>query len=377
MVLRRLLPALAASLVALVDLPALAQDLPRLCQRGAQGEPVPLSHALTLEMQDYFATHAGRVTYPDIDPADTASAADPMAQLTFAQAIEWPGVLADRAAELPEAAHDLPWLVLLAHVDSSYGDPVWSFSQGPESILLPHLLPMLDRHGLTEEARILRMVLGLYPEWDADPSQRRVIDASGNVIDEDLNAALDAAHRSWPVGEHRAREAALRLIEADPGLKAGFQARIDALDDNARLDILLRGIWESCVTDWWDLSGAERSLSRMGSAQAALILMDSFTSTAEGTSLYAWFEESSGGHSEMLARLFDRRGLTDLADGLRAGMALFPQGFPREDYLRWDAMAQMDAASLARFDTLLPGDSYDLVRADMLLLARESGLLLP
>lgn len=377
MVLRRLLPAFAACLMAFSDLPAMAQDLPPLCQRGAQGEPVPLSYALTLEMQDYFVTHAGRVSYPDADPDDLSGATDLGAQMTFAQAIEWPGVLADRAAELPEAAHDLPWLVLLAYLDSAYGDPVWSLSQGPESILLPHLLPMLDRHGLTEEARILRMVEGLYPDWDADPSQRRVIDASGNVIDEDLNAALDAARRSWPVGEHRARDAAVRLIKADPGLEAGFQARIDALDDNARLDILLRGIWESCAPDLWDMANAERSLARMGSAQAALILMDSFSSTAEGTSLYAWFEETVGGHSAILARLFDRRGLTDLADGLRAGMALFPQGFPREDYLRWDAMAQMDTDGLTRFDTLLPGDSYDRVRADMLLLARESGLLPP
>lgn len=377
MVLRRLLPALAACLMAFFDLPARAQDLQPICQRGARGEPVPLSHALTLEMQDYFVTHACRVTYPDTDPADPSAASDLGAQLVFAQAIEWPGVLADRAADLPEAAHDLPWLVLMAHLDSAYGDPVWSLTQGPESILLPHLLPMLDRHGLADEARILRKVMGLYPEWDADPSQRRVIDASGNVIDETLNAALDAARQSWPVGQHRARDAALRLIEADPALKGSLQARIEALDENERLDILVRGIWENCVTGWWDIADADRSLARMGSAQVALILMDSFAATAEGTSLYAWFEQTAGGHSEMLARLFDRRGLTDLADGLRNGIALFPQGFAREDYLRWDAMAQMDADTLARFDTLLPNDSYDQVRADMLLLARESGLLVP
>lgn len=377
MVLRRLLPALAACLMAFSDQPAQAQDLQPICQRGAKGEPVPLSHALTLEMQDYLVTHAGRVTYPDTDPADPSAASDLGAQLVFAQAIEWPGVLADRAADLPEAAHDLPWLVLMAHLDSAYGDPVWSLTQGPESILLPHLLPMLDRHGLADEARILRKVMGLYPEWDADPSQRRVIDASGNVIDETLNAALDAARQSWPVGQHRARDAALRLIEADPALKDRLQARIDALDENERLDILVRGIWENCVTGWWDIADADRSLARMGSAQVALILMDSFAATAEGTSLYAWFEQTAGGHSEMLARLFDRRGLADLADGLRNGIALFPQGFAREDYLRWDAMAQMDADTLARFDTLLPNDSYDQVRADMLLLARESGLLVP
>ncbi len=126
------------------------------------------------------------------------------------------GVLADRAADLPKAAHDLPWLILLAYIESTYGDPVWSLSQGPESILVPHLLPMLDRHDLKDEARILRMVMGLYPTWDADPAQRRVIDDNGNVIDEALRATLDAASRSWPTGQGRAGAAAMRLIEARP-----------------------------------------------------------------------------------------------------------------------------------------------------------------
>jgi hypothetical protein len=79
----------------------------------------------------------------------------------------------------------------------------------------------------------------------------------------------------------------------------------------------------------------------------------------------------------MLARLFDRRGLPDLAKGLRDGVALFPAPFPRNMDDRWHAMSQMEDAALARFDTLLTDDSYDRVRAAMATLARENGLLPP
>ncbi len=149
------------------------------------------------------------------------------------------------------------------------------------------------------------------------------------------------------------------------------------MDDAARLDYLMVDLWAQCLTDWWDETAADQSLARMGSAQAALILMDSFSNTAEGASLYSWFDDSSGAHSEMLARLFDRRGLPDLAKGLRDGVALFPTPFPRNLDDRWTAMSQMEEAAFTRFDTLLPGDSYERVREAMLLLARENGLLPP
>ncbi len=78
-----------------------AEDLPPLCRRGAQGSAVPLSHALTLEAMDYFTTHAARVVVPEADPEDPAAMADLAGDYAFLQAIEWPGVLADRAADLP------------------------------------------------------------------------------------------------------------------------------------------------------------------------------------------------------------------------------------------------------------------------------------
>ncbi len=89
---------------------------------------------------------------------------------------------------------------MLSHLDTTLGDPVWSLTLGPESTLLPHLLPMLDRHGLAEEARVLRMAQGLFPEWDADPRHRlrQVINDSGETVNENLRAALDEATYSWP-----------------------------------------------------------------------------------------------------------------------------------------------------------------------------------
>ncbi len=115
----------------------------------------------------------------------------------------------------------------------------------------------------------------------------------------------------------------MRLIDGEPALKAAMQARIDALDEAARMDVLMQELWNSCISDWTDADQARHSLSAMGAAQAALILMDSFSYAAEGTSLYNWFEDASGAHSEALARLFQRRGLTEVAQALRDGIALF------------------------------------------------------
>ncbi|MFZ1481005.1 MAG: hypothetical protein WAT25_09575, partial [Paracoccaceae bacterium] len=110
-------------------------------------------------------------------------------------------------------------------------------------------------------------------------------------------------------------------------------------------------------------------------AQAALLLMDSFSYTIEPPSIHAWFDEPSATLSPMLLRLLERRGLTELAQALRDGMALFPQPFPRDTEARWEVLRTMDDAAIGRLDALLPEDAYDRARDDMLRLARESGLL--
>ena len=371
--------AMLAVLLALGGLaaPSLAEGLPPICARGAVSGPLPMAHLIQLEMTDYLVMHGGRVDFDAFAPEDLDDTEAVMAAYTLAAAIEWPGVLADRAAELPKAAHDLPWLVLLASVDSTHGDPVWTLTQGAESILSPDLLPVMERHGLTEEARVLRMAMALFPDWGLNPADRagQVIGFDSQTRDEALSAGLDAASRTWPKGANRARDAALALIAADPALLAAFEARLAALDDVGRLDILMRDLWAACMTDWWSPSEADRALAAMGTAQAALLLMDSFSYTIEPPSIHAWFDEPSATLSPMLLRLLERRGLTDLAQALRDGMALFPQPFPRDTEARWEVLRTMDDAAIGRLDALLPEDAYDRARDDMLRLARESGLL--
>ena len=163
--------AMLAVLLALGGLaaPSLAEGLPPICARGAVSGPLPMAHLIQLEMTDYLVMHGGRVDFDAFAPEDLDDTEAVMAAYTLAAAIEWPGVLADRAAELPKAAHDLPWLVLLASVDSTHGDPVWTLTQGAESILSPDLLPVMERHGLTEEARVLRTAMALFPDWETLP----------------------------------------------------------------------------------------------------------------------------------------------------------------------------------------------------------------
>lgn len=361
----------------LLAVPAQAEDLPALCLRGAKADPVPVAHVLSLEMQDYYTRLAERVPYPDVDVTEPGAVADPYGEYIYLQAIEWPGILADRAADLPKPAHDLPWLVLLAGMEAMRTDPVWALSQGPESTVVPHLLPILDRHGLDAEAAILRDVKGLFPSWDADPATRSVVDGSGNIVDESRRRDLEALGARWPTGENRAQAVALRLLEENPDLKAEFEARLETLDDTAILALLMQDLWDSCMADRWEDQDGDTQFGGLGSVQVALILMDFLAMSVDGPSLYVWFDSIGARHSEMLARLLERRGLTEEAAGLRAGMALFPPPFPDQDNLRWDAMAQMDAATLAQFDSLVPEDSHDRIRAEMLNLARENGLMAP
>lgn len=374
------LGAVLGGLTLLVAASAGAQDaraLPSICQRGAVADPVGFEHVLYLEMLDYFATHAERVDYEAFAPEDQSDHEAYYKATTLAQAIEWPGVLADRAAELPASAHDLPWLTLLAYSQTDQMDPIWALTRGPESILSPDLLPLMERNGLTVEAGLLRKAIALFPEWGLNPTDRAnlVVEYDGGKVNEPLNAALETLEAHWPLQPNGPAEAALRLIRAEPALLAGFEARLAALDEVERLNIQVGRLWTRCMGDWWGPEEADASLSALGSAQAGLLLLDMLSFTVDGTSLHPWFEDNGASQTPALARLLERRGETELAAALREGMALFPQPFARDSETRWTQLELMDEATIYRLDRLMPADGYDRIRAVMLGLAKDSGLL--
>jgi hypothetical protein len=377
---RNALGAVFTGLTLFVAIPAQAQNpkpLPEICQRGALAEPVPFEHVLYLEMLDYFAIHADRVDYEAFAPKDQSDHEAVYEASTLAQAIEWPGVLADRAAELPESAHDLPWLILLAYSQTDNLDPIWALTRGPESILSPDLPPLMERHGLTVEAELLRKAMALFPDWGLNPADRAglVVAYNGGKVNEPLSAALETLGAHWPLQPNGAAEAAMRLIRAEPALLAGFEARLAALSDAERLDIQVGRLWTACMADWWTPEEADASLALLGSAQAGLLLLDMLSFMVDGTSLHPWFEDNGAGQTAVIAGLLERRGEAELAAALREGMALFPQPFARDSETRWTQLELMDEATIARIDRLMPEDGYDRIRAVMMGLAKDSGLL--
>ncbi len=347
-----------------------------LCARGARAGPVTLDYLLQLEALEDVAAVYTRADFAAFPLGDDADAVAYAYATMLPVAIEWPGVLADRAASLPKAAHDLPWLIMLAQVEADSRDPIYSLTQDAQSILTPDLLPLLERNGLTEEARVLRLAVALFPDWPLDPAERimMVTDLAGRTVDQTLRAGLDAAARGYPTGQHRAATAALRLIAANPEVQRTYDGRLKGLDDRARLDWLLSQLREDCLAEWYTLQEADRAYSGIGSVQAALLLMEDLAVSLEGQSLGSWFDSPAATMTPQLANVLDRRGLHDLALGLRQGMAVFPEPFPRDPDQRWNEMGAMDGGGLARFDALMPPDAYDRIYAEMARLARENGL---
>lgn len=351
--------------------------LPPICARGVETPTLPLSHVLQLEFQDMSETQIMRVDYDLMLPEDSSDSKATYLAAVLAQAIEWPGVLADRAAELPPSAHDLPWLVLLNYMSSEGSNPIWLLTQSAESIVSPELVTIMERNGLAEEARVLREAMAQFPDWGLNPAERaqQVVSYEGATVDEARQASLDALERSWPEDRLRVARAAMRLIEAEPALQAAAKARVAGLDEDARLALVMEQLWSGCMGETWTPEESDQTFAAMGSVQAGLLMLASFQYTIEEASLYGWFDDSAAANSAMLARLLDRRGEEDIAQALRDGMAIFGDSFPRHVEDRWAQMQEMDEATLGRLDGLLPDDVSDRLQRLMVTLARENGLL--
>lgn len=373
---RGVFAAVMAGFLAAAALPAGAETA-AICQRGAQAGAVPLDYLLHLEAREYHDLVLQRMDPAAFDPGGQAEWEDYLRSSVLAEAIEWPGVLADKAADLPPEAHDLPWLVMLADLETGIFGPAEVLLTRPQSIMLPDLLPLMERHGLTGQAALLREGMGLFPEWGLNPADRQlaVYSVEGEISDASREAVLRGLDARYP-RDGKAMEAALTLLEGLPGLVQLYRARLDAMGDEARLDHLLLALRRDCLPAWlYAPDEVEVAYLSIGSAQAGLLMMDDLAQGLEGSSPQMWLDGAGAALAVRLVRLLDLRGETVLADGLRRVLAEFPEPFPRDSDARWEVMDGFAPENWNRLDEALPEDSHDLIRRAMLSLARDAGVL--
>ena len=373
---RGVFAAVMAGFLAAAALPAGAEPA-AICQRGARAAAVPLDYLLHLEAREYHDLVVQRMDPAAFDPGGQAEWEDYLRSSVLAEAIEWPGVLADKAADLPPGAHDLPWLAMLADLEGGIFGPAEALLIRPQSILLPDLLPLMERHGLTEETAILREGMALFPDWDLNPVDRQlaIYSAEGDIVDAGREEALRKLDGSYPRGG-RAMAAAVALLESQPELAQLYRARLDAMGDEARLDHLILALRRDCLPAWtYSAEEVEAAYLSLGSAQAGLLMMDDLAQGLDGNLPHMWLDGSGASLAVQLVRVLDLRNETALADGMRRVLAEFPDPFPRDSDARWAAMDGFTPENWSRLDMALPEDSDVLVRRAMLSLARESGLL--
>ena len=357
-------------------LPAAAEQA-AICQRGARAGTVPLDYLLHLEGREYHDLVLQRMDPAAFDPGPAAAWEEYLLGSVLAEAIEWPGILADKAADLPPEAHDLPWLVMLADLETGIFGPAEVLLTRPQSILLPDILPLMERNGLDEEAALLREGMALFPEWGLNPAERQlaIYSVEGEIVDPRREEALRGLDARYPRGG-RAMAAAVALLQGQPGLAQLYRARLEAMGDDARLDHLLLTLRRDCLPAWlYAAEEVEAAYLSLGSAQAGLLMMDDLAQGLDDALPQVWLDSSGSALALHLLRVLELRNETALAEGLRRVLAEFPRPFPRDGDARWAAMDGFGPENWNRLDMALPEDAYDQIRRAMLSLARDSGLL--
>ncbi|MCB6179211.1 hypothetical protein LHP98_13880 [Rhodobacter sp. Har01] len=350
--------------------PAAAQVAGGLCARGATAGPVPLSY---LFEQDALALRNAALATVDWEAAGVDGSYPPAPEAAALR-----DALAARAASLPPALADLPYLMILAEVENEPSAAVYALTQGAESLVAARLLDAMDRSGLTAEARLLREAIGLYPDWGDLPADRvaQLVDDSGETVDQALSDALDDLSFRWPPPGDRALAAAEALIAQDPATASSYAAQLAALTEDDRFGWLMDRLWTECIgQSWWTAEEGDRAHFSGGSAQAALVMMDAYLADSAEGGLDGYFFSPSATMAPKLALVFEIRGLTAEALALREGMALFGPAFPRDPEVRMGAMQDFTAEQHDLMARLGLGLDPVLIEADMRRLAREAGLM--
>ena len=282
-------------------------------------------------------------------------------------------VIAEQQALLPETAQDLPLLMLLAQYENT-GTPIMALALSSDFALLPELVEALQRQGLPETRRALALAQVALPHgikaediWagGASPETEAKLATA--------KAGLEVAERLYPTGS--AGMAAVAMIGNDPVLKTIIAATLTADDEHGAMYWLLDQLWTSCYQDTYSADAAERAYGALGTPQAAILLLDIIVMEGSEGSLEYYFAGPSGNMVPATARVLDIRGLTAEAEALRTGMALFGTPFPREDWARSEAMGKMTDDQLAQLAALSAVLYEDVLWAEMVLIAREAGLL--
>lgn len=351
--------------------PAAEARTASICDRGASAGPVPLSHLFETDLATLREDALNRVDWSD--PALQGRI------YAYPEAEAMAQVFADRAAALPPSLRDLPYLLLLVEAETYPDSALFILTHGAESHMVARILDAMDRAGLKAEAALLREAVGLYPDWGSHPADRaaQLFAQSGAVADQALFDALTDLSFRWPPPTGGAAAAVEALIAADPATARDYVERLAVLTPEQRLEWLMRRLWGECLGYYDTPEQADAAFFRGGSVQGALLVMDVFRLDMDDYdgAIDLWFYGYGATMAPQLATLLDRRGLAAEAAALREAMAVFGKPYPRDTWTRQGLIDQMTGPEIEALNII--GARIDTARitAEMLIMARDAGLL--
>ncbi|MFN4191666.1 MAG: DUF4375 domain-containing protein [Tabrizicola sp.] len=334
------------------------------CAPGATVD-YPLSAVLADEAIGYWVEAVRRT--------DILSNPDLLPERSLRRAADYPVMMQEKTAALPTPLADLPYLILLAG-QARYPDPLYGLTYTEESTVLPEIIAVAERQGLTDVANALRVPMTLYPDWSAGPEARsQILLAQGlkGLAGSAMRTAAALLHAAAPRIEARAMD----LIASDAGLAASYEARRQAVDAERRVEYLLGRLISDCLAEWWTPDEADAAFAGMGQAQADILLLHFFLAESWNGSTHQYLWNSSGTMAPQLAALLDRIGLPDHAAGVRQGMAVFPAPYPRDTDVRREIMATFSEAQNDTLYAVTVWADDGMILEAMARLAEESGLM--
>jgi Domain of unknown function (DUF4375) len=338
-----------------------------ICGPGARVD-YPLSAVLELEAQAYSTTAIMNTDFDALAPVEDA-------MTSFAA--QWPAyveALAARSAELPVALADLPYLIVLNEA-LLYPDPFYSLTYLEQSAVLPRIIEAAERQGLSDVAKLLRLPMIEFPNWQEGPDARN--QQSNTRISGPRRWAMQLAAASLHQAAPDILAAAETLIASDPVVAAEYEARRRATDDGARLSYLTYRLLEECegILNWWSPDEADLAFDALAGPQRDILLLHFFLAESFNGSSHQYFFNSSGTMAPQLAEALDRHGLPSHARAVRAGMAAFPGDYPRDTDARRDVMAGFTGAQDDLLYALTVWADDGLIDTAMVGIANRAGLM--
>ena len=371
----------------LVALPGLA-EAQAICREDARAVTLSASFGMESGTSDLVAAVLAR--------ADRKIVAPVWYEVTD---LPWPAVLAEQRATLPPDLADLPLLALLARIEADGTAATMVMAMGNAGVLIPEMPALLRRHGLESRATAFEALLAEFPDWSPGATTRdavlaRMGDSSAMTPG---GSGLYAAFFDYPQDD-ATRWAAYRLGLKDPAQRAAWQARARSASPAERLDWLEARLRRDCGwLGWWEPETGQALLARQGRAQDQIMLISDYLFISAGAGLGGYLYASQAALAPELALVLEERGLRDEAERLRDGMELFGNPFPRatedretvvladppliteidrlENRLRW--FSPRSTAETPQTDIFAPLPQQDVaaLRAEMLKIATEAGLL--